>query len=747
MFPKATLYTRAITPEQQKTNKSKLSSKPLKTTQKQQSPKEKMNIAFLNKEIFSDHQRIAAYNLQNESKEKYSKKLNSPTSHIHSNFKEKTYIDEIKEPKSLTSSNEKTLKENNSLFKYLLNNSPAREYDNVNREFYNEFLEPSQKAEIKRTKYVDTLSRNSNEKPYEQLLDQMKEEKKIFYEKLNMLNNCSRNNNFGSPFNDSQISNSENRSKTPQNSLDLHKQILNSSEIEKATLLKLIEELEKNKRKKEYEVSELKETLDKHELELEHMQKNHNDLGQELQENIDDLINENQALDGQLEKARNNAKEQERNYNETQKIIENYKLEISQMSDSLKKKEKKYEKEMALLEIQLSNENNRNEELLMKLGEVKLALKKNDHVKEEFANLNQDLNATNEEVIKLEKKKATLIEKENTFRMESQEILFNLKQNVILKNQEIQKMRGEFEDFCKVKEKLKQNLENEILVLESEINSLQISKEQEKRNLQDRLVKINKENELLEKELKLSEEEHESKLKGIQKELEDLENKSQKLDAEIKDLDEVRKNLQEEINSSKKVFENQLNQISKENDALEKDNKETEESIIFLRKENEKLEKQLNEEKSNIEQALEGEVSSLLKEIDESKYSIEILSKSKLELENEIAEVNKKINDEKLKKNELANQEKDRGKMISKLKSELQDLQKINEQNNSLLKNMLEEKSQYEKELEDLKMTTMVYQKEMEKNLESINEMSEKEAQMNSKIKLLETELKSKKKK
>ena len=751
---RSTLYTRSITPEQKNLKTKDPSNKPTHIT-KPVLYNEKQQVAFLNKEIFSHPQRLANYNLKpasNEKNLKVKKVSPSPLSHNPKNLKPSLKVQMKTERTEKTPNHPiKMVQDQNNLFKYLLHHTPNKGYENSSVDSRKD--EINQKTQIKKTKYIDNTrdysqerSTNLGEKHYEQILEQIKQEKRVFYEKLNNINNRSTVNQ--NTFNDSITSNSFFKQKPVENVPEIFpNQILNSSEIEKTTLVKLLEELEKNKRTKEEDLHELTEKLEKQEQELSIVQKSHLELTENLKITNNDLKNENGALEAQIEKAQRNLKEQERNCRETLNLIDNYKQEINQITVSLHKKEKDSEKELSLLDLQITNESSRNIELTQKLENLQQTMKNNASIKEEYEKLQSELKLKNEEIAKLDGKKSELLSKQNEFKISSQEAIFKLKEELISKNQDLHQMKSQFDEFCKGKEKEKLNLQNELLFMESELAIIQKTKEFEQKEMQEKLGKIMKENEMIENELKLSEIEHEKKMKDIQKELDQLETKSKKVEEEIKSLDDLKRTLQDELNSSKKIFEDQIRQVERENLKLEEENQSLQKDIEKLKTDNFELERELHEEKKNMENSLDIEIKNVNKEIEDYKYLVDNLTKSKQDLEKEIEEFSLKLKEEKKKKDDLSSQEKDKIKVIAKLKNELQDLQKINEENNNLLKKMLEEKEQNEKELNDLNMLNTVFQKEMERNLETINEMSQKEANLNNKIKVLEAELKSKKKK
>lgn len=762
---KSTLYTRSVTPEQRNLSRNKDISlksdihKPLQL-------KEKKQIAFLNKEIFSNPQRLAAFNLKPTKNEKTSKNITTATSkNIRPAIKNSRLLQHnpqqnVKSPPKFDTKN---FQEQNNLFKYLLNNTPQRAIESSSYDSPEKDEKFQQKTEPKRTKFIDSIQdskqnsdKKSGEKNYELLLEQMKEEKRAFYEKLNNINNKGQENslqkvnNYQITINDSVISNSASffKNKLPENTVEtLPNHILGSSEIEKATLIKLLEELNKNKRKKEEELRDLKEKLEKQEEELTFMRKNHSEIKSNLLISVDELKNENFALETQVEKATLNLKNQEASCQETQNLIANYKQEINQLNHSLKKKEIDYEKELSRLELNISKENNRQMDLIKKFEDLTTVMKTNTSLKEQYNLLNNELNIRKEEITQLESKKTQLISKQNDIRIHSQEMVYKLKEEINRKTQELHKMKNEFNEFCKSKEHEKQELENEIIGIESDLKKLQMIKEQENNESQDRLHKIMKENENLENELKKSEAENESKMKDIQDELESIDHKSKKLEEEIQDLDSLKRNLKEEYDNSKKIFEDEIKKVEKENYTLEAENEDLEKNIKLLNEGNIDLENELNERKAKQEDSFDQQIEKLNKELEDYKYSLENLTKSKEDLEKEIDDLNKRTNEENKKRNEYISKEKDKIKIMAKLKNELKDLQRINEDNNNLLKKMLEEKTQHEKELADLSMLSGVYQQEMERNLETINIMTQKESQLNNKIKTMEAELKSKKKK
>lgn len=102
-----------------------------------------------------------------------------------------------------------------------------------------------------------------------------------------------------------------------------------------------------------------------------------------------------------------------------------------------------------------------------------------------------------------------------------------------------------------------------------------------------------------------------------------------------------------------------------------------------------------------------------------------------------------KIKEEKRKKEESEKNELDKiNKGHSKMELELEELKKVYEQNENLHRNMNEEKDKMEKELEEVENSIELFQRQMEDNLERMNMYTEKEAELNEKIKGMEMNIK-----
>ena len=164
----------------------------IKTNPSNSKTTQKGNVAFINKQIFSDQHQLLEYNVKTTPKKTINieaKKLNDSSN---------------RSKRSEKSQKSDKIKEESTFFKYLLNNVNNRE-----------------SPEIHLTLETSSNPNTAAKTKYENLLDEMREEKQIFYEKLYKLTSSPIKKEVKSP----EII------KTPK-------------EIEKITLVKLIDDAE-----------------------------------------------------------------------------------------------------------------------------------------------------------------------------------------------------------------------------------------------------------------------------------------------------------------------------------------------------------------------------------------------------------------------------------------------------------------------------------------------------------------------
>ena len=811
------LFTRSNTPNQKKI---KTSTSPEKSKLKNEVNQNKL--AFINKEIFSKPHEIAQYNLKkiNKKNEIHDSPPKTPpkSANLRSAIARKS-------PPRYKPLDEK-FKNENSFFKFLLNNvNPddhepifesrrggedkegwKREEEGCRREEEgrrkNERSQDGRRREEERRRREEKGGRRNKEQEqvgrgeedggrrrkeeggrrgYEEILEEMREEKERFYEKLNGIRGVRREEE---EFLNIESEETNNKSQ-PASSLPL---------------ALLVSDLENSRNSKLKEVFMLKDSLKELEEEGVREELEVKEAKQSLLRDVKEIERENEVIKTQIKKAGENIFDMQKTENESLKLLDEVrkngrkdeeiikiKLEIEEFSKKIKEEE---ERERRMEERRREEGRRREEEetgrkefqkLTLELDNSKQLIKNLEIEKKELENqLKEEEGGGREVGVERKvgggmgggggfgggrgKKVGGLDEGEveggrggrGEGGAEGGKELKRLKDEVVKRERDIYLMKQMNDLRKQTKAKEQERYLEEIFDLEAKLKSLEES--QKYKFNENKIIKLDEE--ILKLSQSKQELETQSKLRisEIQLEISQIQNDLSSKDQQIKITDQNTQILKNEAKQNLKEFEDKLANLQQTSLSLSSSLSSLQASLSSLQVSLSSIQISSLPPFPLTSSSLpphpltssfvpsSPEIDSLTSELQEYQQILETLDNSRSALEEEVSELSKKSAEERQRVEEGRKREEEGRRMLAKLETELEEVRRVNLENAGLLNKMVGEKESLEKELEEIKEVNERMTRDSEKNKITIGEMGRKEEDLGGRVKELEAAGQKKKK-
>ncbi|KAK8882990.1 hypothetical protein M9Y10_045637 [Tritrichomonas musculus] len=616
-------------------------------------------------------------------------------------------------------------------------------------------------------------NKTANDDDYEYVYDEEEENKKFF---------PSHDESADDELEDSQEELDDISSTIKEKATFNEKQIQTSDDlIDQLFKDKYKSELDKNSKVTDNENDkQLKEELKKKDASI---QKLEND-NQKLNSKIDELKKVRNHLSEQLKIANDNVNEFNQNgqlkddaISERDKQINELKEKVTSLNDTIKSFDEKYseindslekeQKDNQNLKSEISKEKEESKKIHNLLSDYKMKISTLQSVIEtkdaNIEEMNQVQQKQLESIRKMSNENQKII---NDFKLKSNEYENKLKEE----NENIEKLNNQLKDKESLIEDLKKNTNDSELQEINDKLQKQISLNEEKENqiqlLNSTEIKLNHEIEKLKESLTSKDDEHQKDLNKLKKNIEIRENEANELqsqiDGKIQEIQKLNKNLADqndqildlkyslsqkdkEIGQLKVIndtigsqsdskfsdLNNQLSSLLKEKEETSEKLRSLEKSIQILKDENNNLLQTVDKDKEEQEKLkdqiklLDQDKSELNKQIEELKSKINLLNANESEKEKEMSEkIEQYENQIKSNQDEHKSKENDILSLQSQLNELQEKLKKANDENQELSNKVSQ------KEIENQELSNKVSQKEIE-NQELSNKVSQKETELN----------------
>lgn len=807
------LFTRSTTPNQKKI---KASSSPDKSKQKNEVNQNKL--AFINKEIFSKPQEIAQYNLK-----KINTKDQIPESPPKSPPKTANLRSAIarKSPPRHKPLDEK-FKDENSFFKFLLNNVNSDDHESIFESKREGEEDKGGWGESRKRKNGNSLGKKDEEgrrrdkvvikreekgerkkkedekrkdggeeegrriekkgtkeegrwekeerKGVEEILEEMREEKEMFYKKLNGIR---RNKDLEEKLESIEKDKEEGFSKETAYNGSL-------------PLALLVADLENSRNSKLKEILLLKESLKDLEKEGGREELEVRESKQCLLREMKEIERENEIIKAHIKKASANISDQEKTEKESLRLLKELqqtdkndeeiiklKYEIKELNEKIAEEEhrgrrmeerkreedqKKEEEELERIELQ---------KLTLELDRAKNLIKNLEAKKQELENQLKEeeeggVNGSEEERLEVElgvikgelEERVGQISLKQERKYEGGKEIYKLKEDVMRKEREIYLMKQANELMKKVKIKELENYSEDVRDLEAKLNDLE--KCQRCTLNENKIVKLNEEISKLTQFKQEMELQAKLRISEIQLEISQVQNDLSSKDEQIKITEQNTKVLKAEAAHHLKEYEDQLDSLKQTSTSLSSALSSLQVTLFSLQSSLSSMQTSSSLPSPSLPSsppltssslaAPPSEIDSLTYELHEYQMILENLTNSRSALEEEITELSKKAVEEKGRMEEVRRKEEEGRKMIAKLERELEELRRVNSENEGLLNKMVGEKESLEKELAEIRDVNERMVRDSETNRSTIGEMGKKEEELGGKVKELDAAVQKKNK-